>query len=104
MKRDSSPIMLQIFTEKEGREQPCGCVTMELPAGENSFGRKRGLWSSVSGVSPSFIELPCGASDLLRSQSQVRGSKGWLWRIEASGAVCISLFNECVEEKLEGTP
>lgn len=43
VKRDSSPIMLQIFTEKEGREQPSGSVTMELPAGENSFGRKRGL-------------------------------------------------------------
>lgn len=50
---------------------------MELPAGENSFGRKRGLWSSVSQVNLFFHSATLQSQFLAKiSKPSERGQGG----------------------------
>lgn len=94
--------MFQIFVEKEGSGQLCDCLTMEIPGGENAFGRKRSSGAQFQKSTCSF-KLPCWASFWLSSQSQLRENR----RVEVEdmslcGCLDLSLLSESMEDNLVG--
>lgn len=95
--------MLQIFIEKEGREQLCDCVTMEIPGGENSFGRKRSLWNSVSKVNLLFHWTTLLSQLLSKLPNQLRERRGVVVQdTNLRGYLDLSLLSESMEGKLVG--